>query len=180
MQQHAPNSSALLIIDMQVGLFDGPERPWRAEQLLDNINTLIAKARTANIPIFAVRHTGPQHSPIAAGSPFWQLHPELQLDATVDTLIDKTRPSCFSGTVLAEQLQQAGIQQLFIAGLKTQYCIDTNCRIAADMGLNPVLVADAHSCMDMPGLSAQAIIAHHNATLSGPFVRLMATEEVVF
>ncbi|MBV8680326.1 MAG: isochorismatase family protein, partial [Aquitalea sp.] len=144
------------------------------------INTLIAKARTANIPIFAVRHTGPQNSPIAAGSPFWQLHPDLKLNATVDTLIDKTKPSCFSGTALAEQLRQAGIQQLFITGLKTQYCIDTNCRIAADMGLNPVLVSDAHSCMDTPILSAQVIIDHHNATLGGPFVRLLTTEDVVF
>jgi nicotinamidase-related amidase len=172
--------SALLIIDMQVGLFSGPEQPCQAARLLDNVNRLIHKARAAGAPIFAVRHTGPQGSPIEAGSPLWQCHPGLNLNPAQDTLFDKSRPSCFNGTDLAERLAKAGIQQLVIAGMKTQYCIDTNCRIASDLGLNPILVSDAHSCMDTPILPAQAIIDHHNATLSGPFVRLQSTDEVVF
>ncbi|MDP1270956.1 isochorismatase family protein, partial [Klebsiella pneumoniae] len=39
---------ALLIIDMQAGLFDGPEKPYARERLLDTINQLIQRARSAN------------------------------------------------------------------------------------------------------------------------------------
>ena len=61
--------SALLIIDMQVGLLHGPEAPHAGPQLLANINRLADAAHSAGIPVLAVRHTGPTGSPIAAGSP---------------------------------------------------------------------------------------------------------------
>lgn len=43
-----------------------------------------------------------------------------------------------------------------------------------------MLVSDAHTCMDTPGLSAEAIIAHHNLTLGGAFARLQSTADVQF
>lgn len=171
---------ALLIIDMQVGLFNGPDKPHDGERVLANINQLIGMARRANAPVFAVRHTGPQGSPIAPESPLWQLLPALELDANVDTLFDKTRPSCFLGTGLAEQLKAAGINELVIVGMKTQYCIDTTCRVAVELGFQPTLVADSHTCMDTPALPAKAIIEHHNATLGGAFVKLLNTADVQF
>ncbi|RON85244.1 cysteine hydrolase family protein [Pseudomonas fluorescens] len=173
-------SAALLIIDMQVGLFQGPEQPHNGEQILANIQHLIALARQQRVPIFAVRHTGPQGSPIAAGSPFWQLLPALGLDAQIDSLFDKSRPNAFHGTELAQRLKAARIEDLYLAGMKSQFCIDSTCRAAADQGFKPLLVADAHTCMDTPALPAQAIIDHHNATLGGAFARLINSAEVTF
>lgn len=66
----------------------------------------------------------------------------------VDNIFDKTKPSCFSQTGFAEALAHQGITDLVIVGMKTQYCIDTNCRIAAELGWRVVWVADAHTCMD--------------------------------
>ena len=171
---------ALLIVDMQVGLFNGPDQPFERERVLDNINQLIRRARQAGAPIFAVRHTGPAESPIHAGSPLWQLLPTLELDEQRDTLFNKTRPNCFVGTELAERLHTAQVNQLVIVGMKTQYCIDATCRAAADLGFAPVLVADAHTCMDTPVLAAKVIIEHHNATLNGAFVRLENTQDLAF
>lgn len=171
---------ALLVVDMQVGLFNGPDKPFERERVLENINQLIRRARQAGVPIFAVRHTGPAESPIHAGSPLWQLLPTLELDEQHDTLFDKTRPNCFFGTELAERLHAADIGQLVIVGMKTQYCIDSTCRAAADLGFAPVLVANAHTCMDTPVLTAKAIIDHHNATLNGAFVRLENTVDIAF
>lgn len=172
--------SALLIIDMQVGLLCGTEMPHDGTRVLSNINMLIGRARQAGVPIYAARHTGPQGSPIEAGSPWWQLHPELAVDAAVDRIFDKTRPSCFAATPLAEELRQARIGRLVIVGMKTQYCVDTTCRAASELGLQAVLVADAHTCMDTPQLPAASIIAHHNATLNGPFATVQATDSVQF
>jgi nicotinamidase-related amidase len=172
--------AALLIIDMQVGLFQGQEKPHDGERMLANIQHLIARARQRQVPIVAVRHTGPVSSPIAAGSAFWQLLPALELDAANATFIDKSRPNAFFGTDLAQQLDAAKIEDLYIVGMKTQFCIDSTCRAAADLGFKPLLVADAHTCMDTPALPAQAIIEHHNATLGAAFARLINTADVAF
>lgn len=172
--------AALLIIDMQVGLFHGPEKPREGKRTLANIQQLIKKTRLKNVPVFAVRHTGPEGSPIAAGSPFWQLLPELGLDAEIDVLFNKSRPNAFHGTELAQQLTAAQIDDLYIVGMKSQFCIDSTCRAAADLGFKPLLVADAHTCMDTAALPAHAIIDHHNATLGGAFARLINSADVTF
>ena len=177
---HPPKRSALLIIDMQEGLFNGPERPYDRERVLANINRLIEMARGAGAPIFAARHTGPKGSAIEPGSALTQLISGLDIDRTVDHVFDKTRPSCFIGTGLAERLGQAAIGELVIAGMKTEYCVDTTCRAAADSGFRVILVADAHTTVDTPTLSARMIIDHHHRTLSGPFVTLLDTDNCVF
>lgn len=170
---------ALLIVDMQVGLFHGPQQPFEGQRVLDNINQLIHRARQAGAPVIAVRHTGPQGSPIAVGSPSWQLLTQLQL-TDADHRIDKSRPNCFVGTGLAEHLKARQIDELVIVGMKTQYCIDSTCRAAMDLGFAAVLAEDAHTCMDTPSLPAQAIIDHHNATLNGAFARCLKTAEIGF
>lgn len=170
-------ADALLIIDMQTGLYDGPEKPFERERVLATINQLIQRARNANAPIFVARHTGPEGSPIAAGSPLWQLWHGLDVDESRDHLFNKTRPSCFLGTDLAQQLNAAQVNELVIVGMKTQFCIDTTCRVAVELGLSVVLPEDGHTCMDTPAIKAQAIIEHHNATLAGALVkRVRATD----
>ncbi|WP_350448679.1 cysteine hydrolase family protein [Pseudomonas solani] len=177
---HDPRKSALLIIDMQVALYEGPDKPWQGELLLTRVNQLIARARAAGAPIFAARFAGPEGSPVAPGSKGWALHPRLEVDPARDRIFDKNRPSCFSGTRLDDWLRDASIGELVVVGMKTQYCIDSTCRAAADLGYRVVLAEDAHSCMDTPALDAAAIIRHHNLTLSGPFARLVKTDDVSF
>ncbi|MGI4855616.1 MAG: cysteine hydrolase family protein [Janthinobacterium lividum] len=180
MHESRSGRRALLIVDVQVGMFHGLEKPYRAEEILENINLLITRAHDASAPVFAVRHIGPQGSPIEPGSPLSQLLPLLAVDATRDTVFDKTRPNSFFGTGLADWLADAGVDELVIAGLKTEYCIDATCRAAADLGFRPVLVADAHSTMDSPVLPAHTIIAHHNRTLAGAFATLVDTAQCQF
>ncbi len=180
MQQPSPKRPALLIVDMQVGLFKGSEIPYEPDRILQNINQLTRRARKAGAPIFAARHTGPQGSPIAVGSPHWQLLPDLEVDVTRDTVFNKTTPSCFFGTDLEKLLIERDVSELVIVGMKTQYCIDTTCRVAAELRFQPVLAADAHTCMNTLTLEAKAIIEHHNRTLNGAFVKLLNTSEVQF
>ena len=65
-----------------------------------------------------------------------------------------------------------GVKQLVIAGMKTEFCVDTTCRAAPELGFTTVLISDAHTTIDNPHLSAHEIIGHHNRTLAGPFVAL--------
>jgi len=167
---------ALLILDMQVGLFHGPDAPWRGEALLGNINRLLDKAHRAGAPVFLARHVGPPGSPIEPGSPLTRLIPELALQGN-EVVFEKNRPSAFAGTELARRLAQLGVSTLLIAGMKTQYCVDSTCRAARGLGFEAVLIADGHTCSDTPLLSAETIVAHHNATLAGPFCRVLPASE---
>lgn len=173
-------ADALLIIDMQTGLYDGPQKPFERESVLATINQLVRRARDAGAPVFVARHTGPAGSPIEAGSPLWQLWHELDVDESRDHLFNKTHPSCFLGTDLAQQLRAAQVKELVIAGMKTQFCVDTTCRVAVELGFSVVLPQDGHTCMDTPALKAEAIIEHHNATLAGAFVKLARAVEISF
>ncbi|WP_455926301.1 cysteine hydrolase family protein [Pseudomonas putida] len=174
------NRPALLIVDVQVGLIHGPQQPHQRDRLLATINQVIAQACDAGAPILAVRHTGPAGSPIAQGSPFWQVAAELDLAGSNVRLFDKQASSAFQGTDLEQWLKAEQVEDLVIVGLKTQYCVDSACRVAAQLGFRPVLVADGHSCMDTELLAAEVIIAHHNQTLNGPIARVVPAADLLF
>lgn len=173
-QQHA-----LLLIDLQAGLLNGPEVPYRKAQFMVHINQLIRQARKASVPIFFAQHTGPKGSPLEAGSDLWQLGAGVEWEAN-DTMFEKTRPSCFDGTALQARLTALGIERLVIAGMKTQFCVDTTCRAAQSLGFQPILVVDAHTCMDTQAASAEQIVAHHNATLTQAFAEGVQTADCLF
>lgn len=166
------SENALLIIDLQQGLFYGPTSPYFSDAVLLNIQLLIEKARQAEVPVFFARHTGPNNSPFSEQSPLTQLIPELNVNAEQDVVFIKKYPNCFRDTELQLQLIQRGVKQLVIAGMKTEFCVDTTCRAAPELGFRTVLISDAHTTMDNEYLSASEIINHHNVTLAGPFVTL--------
>lgn len=170
---------ALLILDVQVGLVHGPEQPWRCDELLATVNALMDKARNAGAAIFLARHIGPAGSPIESGSPLTLLAQELQLQGG-EVVFEKQRPNAFAMTDLAEHLRARGAGGVVITGMKTQYCVDSTCRAARDLGFEAVLIADGHTCSDTPVMTAENIVAHHNATLDGAFCRVVRAAQWSF
>jgi nicotinamidase-related amidase len=170
---------ALLILDIQVGLVHGPEKPWRCEEVLETVNTLMDKARSVGAPIFLARHIGPAGSPIEPGSPLTMVAQELKLLGG-EVVFEKRRPNAFEMTDLSDNLRSRGATGVVITGMKTQYCVDSTCRAARDLGFDAVLVAEGHTCSDTPLMKAKDIVAHHNATLDGPFYQLVRAEEWSF
>ena len=170
---------ALLIIDMQVGLVQGPDQPWQVPALINTLNRLMSDARQSRAPIFLARHTGPSGSPIEPGSPLTQIVKELELQGD-EVIFNKSRPSAFCMTDLEQQLQVRGCTGIVVTGMKTQYCVDSTCRAARDLGFDAVLIADGHTCSDTPLLKARQIVAHHNATLDGPFCRVVQAQDWSF
>lgn len=173
MQHPEARRPALLIIDMQTGLFEAAEPPFEGERVLGTINGLIRDARAAGVPILAARHTGPAGSFLAPDSPATRLAKGLDVDARHDFIFDKTRPNCFHQTGLGRELQRTGSNELVIVGVKTQYCVDATVRAAADLGFPVVLIQDAHTTTDTPILEARQVIDHHNATLQPAFASVL-------
>jgi nicotinamidase-related amidase len=173
-------STALLVIDLQRGMFTAGPEPHEGETVLSRVAGLIEQARDQGVPVLHVRHDGGAGDPLERETPGWEIHSAVAPRAG-EPIIDKTRCSAFYETGLQEELQRRGIQRLIVAGMQTEYCIDTSCRAARDLGYQVVLIQDGHTTFDSSVLPAERIIAHHNRTLnSGGFVELTEAAAVKF
>lgn len=174
------NPTALIIIDVQVGMFDENPPLYMGHELLIKIKTLISWARTSNIPVIYIQHDGgSEEHPLQPDKPGWSIHPDIY-PAKDDVIVRKRHPDAFQETRLPNELNLSGIKNLIVAGIQTEYCVDTTCRRAYSLGYNVTLVQDAHSTWDTPHLTAAQIIAHHNQTLGNWFVTLKTTDEIQF
>jgi len=171
--------AALLIIDVQIIMFHEQVHLYQPEELLANLNDLISRARSAGAPVIYIQQCGAEGSPIAPGSPGWPIHPAIA-PATDDLVIQKHFPDSFFETSLQTELDNRGIKKLIVAGLQSEYCIDTTCRRAFSMGYKITLVEDAHSTWNNKTITAPQIIAHHNEVLSKWFVNLQNAKDVEF
>lgn len=175
------NTVALLVIDAQNGMFDGIRIPpvYNATTLLANLQILLTRARQTATPIIFIQHMGHNGHPLEPDTQGWHLHPSLRPQAD-ELVIQKTMPDSFYKTSLQETLVQRDIRQLVVSGIQTDLCVDTTCRRAASLDYEVHLVSDGHSTWDNAVLSAEQIIAHHNAILKGWFVSPIRTAEVSF
>ena len=168
--------SALIVIDMQRALFAAHQRPHDADFVIRRVCALIDRARRDAVQIVFVQTVS---DAFPHGSEGWRLLAPFE-PRFPDWVIDKARPSIFQGTNLSAQLKAVGISRLILAGAGTDTGIDSSCRAAADLGFEVVLAGDAHTTVDGEVLPADMIIAHHNATLAGPFASVVAADSVGF
>ncbi|MFT4413820.1 cysteine hydrolase family protein [Fredinandcohnia humi] len=155
---------ALVIIDVQNGMFIKGNEVFNGDELLAKLNSLLTKARSSNIPVLYVQHNEGVGEPLETGTEGWEIHPHISPQKD-EVIIQKTTPDSFLNTTLDENLKKRGIDHLYITGIQTELCVDTTCRRALSMGYNVTLLSDVHSTWDSDGLSAQQIINHHNGLL---------------
>lgn len=152
--------TALLVIDMQIGLVDGAHQEGI---VLDRIADLIGRARHAKVPVIHVQHHHATYAPLKAGAPTWHLHPRVA-PVEGERVIGKTASDAFHETSLLDDLRRLGVSRLVVTGMQTEFCVDTTCRRAISLGFDVTLVSDAHTTLDGE-LPAESIIRHHNAVL---------------
>jgi nicotinamidase-related amidase len=172
-------TTALVIIDMQQGMFTEASAPYRGEEVLRRCADLLARARRAGIPVFHVQHDGGPGDSLGKGTPGFPHHPAVAPNAG-EPVVVKQNISAFHGTDFDDRLRKAGIDRLVIAGMQTEMCVDTACRAAKALGYEVVLAADAHTTFDNKVLPAERIVAHHNNSLDGAFVKLASAADVGF
>ena len=169
---------ALLIIDVQMAMFTGETHVYRDVEVLNNITAMLDKARASGMPAIFVQHTVPGYARFEKGSPTWEINPGIKPLANED-VIEKSYCDSFMDTKLESVLKGKGITELIIAGMQTEYCVDTSVRRAFSMGYRNILVSDAHTTYDNEALKADQIIRHHNSVWNGCFAELKTTEEVL-
>lgn len=149
---------ALIVIDVQNEYFTGKlpiEYPPTA-QSLPNIVQAMKAARESGVPVVVVQHDTPADAPVfALGSDGWQLHPEVAA-LGADLHINKKLASSFTGTGLAQWLQEQAIDTVTIAGYMTHNCNASTILEAWHMGLAVEVLADATGSLPYENAAGRA------------------------
>jgi nicotinamidase-related amidase len=162
MNPSAPERAALVVIDVQAGLFDGKPPAFEGEAVITRINEATAKARAAGAPVFLIQQDGdPGSDYLVPFSDGWKLHPRLVIRPG-DVVIRKTTCDSFYRTSLESELRARGVTTLVLMGYATDFCVDTTLRNAVSKEYGIIVVADAHTTSDSPVLKADQIRQHHN------------------
>ena len=173
---------ALLVVDMQQGLFSSEQSRYRSASVVANINLLIDFCHQESIPVVFFQHDGSIDDVLEPQTDGWQLLPQLHRQPH-DHLIRKSACDAFYRTGLQPLLHSLGVSRLMISGCATDFCVDTTIRAAASLDYQLIAVQDAHTTADRPHMSASQIIEHHNfmwqnLLIPDP-VQLLRTREVL-
>ena len=157
----SPLATAVLIVDVQVGVFETDPAPLDKEGVLARINQVTGSARAVPASVIFLQHDGdPKEQWLVPFTDAWRLHPALHVGRD-DCVIRKTACDGFYRTELADYLRSNAVKTLVIAGYATDFCVDTTIRSAASREFNVIVVSDAHTTKDRPVLTAEQIRAHH-------------------
>jgi len=182
MRQTATMTTALLVIDVQVGVVDGAAD---RDGVIARINSLIAHARETRMPLIFVQHND---EGLVRGSDAWRLVPELDY-RTSDRLVEKTYRDAFAETTLLHELSLDGVTNVMVTGAQSDYCVTTVAHSALVHSFDVTLVTDAHTTCDaqlpsavMSGAQIVEYVNDHFGSLSYPgrAVRTVASNDVVF
>ena len=152
-----PNT-ALVVVDVQNGVVTGAHE---RDLVVANINTLVDRARAADVPVVWVQHSDEE---MTVGSEDWQLVPELS-PTDGEPRVRKTWGDSFEDTDLEEVLAQRGVGRLVVTGAQTDACIRSTLHGALVRGYDATLVGDAHTTEDLSEYGAPTpdlVIAHTN------------------
>jgi nicotinamidase-related amidase len=168
------NNMVLLVIDVQKGLFEKITPIYQAETFLENLNTLIDRARQQGVPVIFIQHAN--DNTLVKGSDAWQLHPQIQPLAD-EMVIHKLHGDAFIETSLEDELQKRNAGVVFITGLVTHGCVRATSLGAIQHGYKVMLVSDGHSSFSKDALK---LIEKWNRTLSERGATLVETHNVDF
>jgi len=174
-------ATALMVIDVQQGVV---EEAYRRDEVVANINALVDRARSADVPVVWVQHSDQE---LEQGSDAWQYVPEL-VRSDAEPLVHKTHGDSFEGTDLEQVLAAAGIGHLVVTGAESDACIRSTIHGAFTRGYDVTLVGDAHTAGDKSAWGAppvEQVVAHTNLywqfqTAPGRAADVVSTEEVSF
>ncbi len=159
-------SKALLVVDVQNDFCPGGALGIRGgDRIIPILNRYIKFFETERLPIFLTRDWHPRVTrhfqqfggvwPVHCiqGGLGAQFHPELQLPREALVMSKGMDPeedsySAFhstdsSGMLLANLLDDLGVEQIYIGGLATDYCVKYSALDAIKNGLDVYILADA-------------------------------------
>lgn len=143
--KYAPERTALMVVDVQEASV--ARGPWRGDEVVGNIGSLIAAARASGVHVVYVQHDGQPGDEDEAGLPGWEIHAAIR-PRDDERVVRKSHNSAFRGTDLETWLRSRGLETLVVVGIQTEYCVDTTCRVAYELGFDVVVPEMANTTFD--------------------------------
>lgn len=176
--------TALIIVDMQVGM-SWPEAAARnnhqAEQVIAG---LLEQWRERGAPIVHVRHISrTAGSPFYPGQPGADFQPELTPLAS-EHVVEKNVPDAFINTGLERWLHVRGISSVLIAGVSTNNSVESTARTAGNLGFKTFVAEDgcyAYAQTDFDGVrrSPQEVHAMALSNLHGEYATVIQSQDAI-
>lgn len=174
---------ALLIIDVQNDYFDKGAYPLsNADTAAKNIQGVLSRFRAEGDLVVFIKHINMKENaaffkPETVGS---EIYKEIE-PIEGETVIIKHTPNSFRDTGLHSFLQLQKIEELVIAGMMTQHCVDTTVRAAYDLGYSNILLCDCCATRDLvfsgETIAANIVQSTFLAALSRGFAEVMSSTE---
>jgi len=175
--------TALIIIDMQIGMQSATLPPRNNPGAEQQIAILLAAWRDAGAPVVHVRHISRGQSVFSPGQigaafqePF-QPRPD-------EHVVEKNVPDAFIQSGLERWLHVRGIRAVVIAGVSTNHSVESTARTAGNLGFDTTVVADAtfafaqHDFAGTPR-SADDVHAMSLANLAREYATVCSTAEAL-
>lgn len=177
--------TCLLVIDAQESFRYRPYfSPRDVPAYLERQNALIEGARERGIPIVRIFHV--EREPTSAFSvESGNLRPiEGLTDFDAAVTFRKGRHSALIGSGLDVWLNEHGIDNVIVSGIRTEQCCETTTRHASDLGYRVHYVTDATLTFDMHFadgslFSATDIKRRTEAVLDGRFATVCSVEQAL-
>ena len=174
---------ALVVIDVQNEYFESGGMPIAyppIETSLQRIAQAMDAARKAGIPVVVVQHDMPEEAPIfGKGSGGWDLHTEIA-GRTAELRLNKSMPSVFTGTPLAQWLKEQDVDTLTVVGFMIQNCNASTVYEAYHAGFTVEVLSDASGAPSFDNAagaaSAEEIHRVFNVVFHSNFAAVAATE----
>lgn len=164
-----PQTTALVLIDLQKGIVGRPLEPRPGSQVVGTARGLADRFRAAGAPVFLVhvkwakdgsdmpsRHVDEGMALPEGGLPDdWSDYVD-GLEQPGDIRILKRQWGAFTGTALDTLLRRRGIRTIVLGGISTNFGVESTARHGWELGYDIVLAEDA--CASSSGeLHAMAI-----------------------
>jgi isochorismate hydrolase len=155
---YAPESSALIVLDMQKYFLHDSSHAYvaSASKMLPGLRELIDGYAHRGLPVFFTRHL---NTPRDAGmmARWWrelitEQNPLSEITEALDTskgiVVRKSQYDAFYGTDLEELLRKARAEQVVICGVMTHLCCESTARSAFARGFGVFFTIDGTATYD--------------------------------
>jgi nicotinamidase-related amidase len=155
-----PETTALVVIDLQRGIVGGQTVPYPAPKVVERASRL-AKAFRARQALVVLVHVDPgpdgvlfprlitdvERPRLTMPPEAVQIVPEMGPEPG-DVIVTKHQPSAFFGTDLEIQLRRRKIETIVLCGIATNIGVESTARAGYEHGFNLVFASDAMAARD--------------------------------
>lgn len=149
-------TTALVLIDLQRGIVALPVQPRSSKEVVDASRGLAATSRARGVPVIYVRVDLSDMTPLLTDASHTRgdvpaIASELVPEAGFqdgDVVVTKRHWGAFGSAELEPLLRERGIDTIVLAGIATNFGVESTARQATSLGFNVVIAEDACTSLD--------------------------------